>query len=258
MPHVIAEGGVALHYERHGSGVEDLLLLHGMGGSRTSWNAVLRHLDLSRFRVLTVDLRGHGQSTADPASFGFERFHRDLVTVIRAAGMNHVNVVGFSGGCKTAVWLAAETPALVRRVVLVAPPGLGIVPMPREVLWPFFEQLTREKSAPPVLEPWLTEKLGPFRDIVIRDYANTPLPVLKSAAEMWFYGSVEDQAARVRQRALVVAAAREPLGHADFQRETTLRCLPRAQLEMLDCGHWIPFEEPQALATLIMRFVETG
>lgn len=86
--------------------------------------------------------------------------HRDVVTVIRAAGMNHVNVAGFSGGCKTAVWLAAETPALVRRAVLVAPPGLGVVPMPRDVLWPFFEQLTRDKSAPPVLESWLTEKLG--------------------------------------------------------------------------------------------------
>jgi pimeloyl-ACP methyl ester carboxylesterase len=130
--------------------------------------------------------------------------------------------------------------------------------MPREVLWGFFDELTRNKSAPPVFEPWLTEKLGEFRATVINDYANTPLPVLRHAAEMWFYTSVEDRAARIAQSTLVIAGSREPLGNEAYQRETTLKSVPHAQLQILDCGHWIPFEEPIALARLISTFTKSA
>ena len=170
--------------------------------------------------------------------------------------IHSATVVGFSGGSKDAVWLAAESPRIVSGLILVAPPGLGVVPIPREVLWPFFDELTRDKKVSDAFEPWLTEKLGHYRDDVLSDYANTSLPVLRAAAELWFYASVEEQAKRVTQPVIVVAGAREPLGNADFQRQTTLVSCPHAELVMLDCGHWIPFEEPRALASIIGTFAQ--
>ena len=211
-------------------------------------------MDPARFRLLTIDSRGHGRSEGEPSTFSFARFNADIRAAIDAAQIRSATVVGFSGGSKDAVWLAAESPDMVRALVLVAPPGLGVVPMPKEVMWPFFDELTRDKKVSAVFEPWLTEKLGHYRDEVLRDYANTPLPVLRAAAELWLYTSVEEHARRVTQPMLVVAGAREPLGNAAYQRQTTLVSCPHAQLVMLDCGHWIPFEEPAALADLIGTF----
>lgn len=256
MPFLTANDGARLYYEIRGVGATDVILLHGMGGSGTAWRAVLQNFDLARLRILTIDVRGHGQSEGHPSTFSFARFAEDTCAIAAEVGMKNATVAGFSGGAKDAVWLATAAFRLVKRLVLVAPPGLGIVPMPREVMWPFFDEITRTKKAPPAFDAWLTDKLGDYREEVVRDYANTPLPVLRAAAELWFYGSVEDRGRLVNQPMLIIAGAREPLANAEYQQTTTLRCCPHAQLQMLDCGHWIPFEEPLALARHISAFAE--
>jgi pimeloyl-ACP methyl ester carboxylesterase len=254
MPRISTDEGVSIYFEVQGAGPIELILLHGMGGSTATWQAVLPHLAPAECRVLTLDFRGHGCSKADPETFSMRSFSADVQRAAEAAGMTSAIVVGFSGSTKNAVWLAAHDPVLVRALVLVAPPGLGSVPMPREILWPFFEQLTRTKIAPAEFEPWLTPKLGKFRETVVAEYANTPRAVLEAAAEIWFYESVEAEAARVVQPTLVVAGGREPLANEAYQAATTCAALPHARLEMLDCGYWIPFEEPAALARLLLGF----
>ncbi|WP_423918923.1 alpha/beta fold hydrolase [Frigoribacterium sp. 2-23] len=63
-----------LHIEVHGQGDRTAVLLHGMMGSRESWWRVVPLLVASGYRVLAVDLPGHGLSPRD-----------DTMTVDRAA-----------------------------------------------------------------------------------------------------------------------------------------------------------------------------
>jgi pimeloyl-ACP methyl ester carboxylesterase len=71
---------------------------------------------------------------------------------------------------------------------------------------------------------------------------------------MWIYSSVVDQAHRVRQPVKVMAARRDLMYDPEFQRQTTLITLPQATMEVLDCAHFIPCEEPALLARLIENF----
>jgi pimeloyl-ACP methyl ester carboxylesterase len=63
-----------LHVEVQGRGQRSAVLLHGMTGSRESWWRVVPLLVASGYRVLAVDLPGHGLSPRD-----------DTMTVDRAA-----------------------------------------------------------------------------------------------------------------------------------------------------------------------------
>ena len=54
----------ALHYEMRGRG-KDLVLLHGWGLTLGVWDG-LAHALARRFRVIAIDLPGHGRSDWDP------------------------------------------------------------------------------------------------------------------------------------------------------------------------------------------------
>ena len=54
----------ALHYELRGRG-RDLVLLHGWGMNLRVWDELARTL-ARRFRVIAIDLPGHGRSDWDP------------------------------------------------------------------------------------------------------------------------------------------------------------------------------------------------
>lgn len=68
------DAGMRLHVEVHGQGPRSAVLLHGMTGSHESWWRVAPLLVSAGYRVLAVDLPGHGRSPSD-----------DTMTLDRAA-----------------------------------------------------------------------------------------------------------------------------------------------------------------------------
>jgi pimeloyl-ACP methyl ester carboxylesterase len=255
MPFVTAIDGTSLYYHIHGTGPNEVMLLHGMGSS-SIWKPMLDHLDRDLVRTVAFDWRGHGRSAGSERQFSYPQFNDDILAVARAVGFSRSVIIGFSGGCKNAVWLAARNPERVRGLVLVAPPGLGIVPLPREMIAVFFDVLGRGGELPREFDPWFTEKMS-NRSAVIDPIAATPRRVLDASAELWVYTSITHEVSGLSTPVLVVAGAREPVYHPEFQRETTLATLPNAKMEVLDCAHFIPHEEPAALSGLITRFVAT-
>lgn len=257
MPEVTASDGARLHYEVFGNGPSEVLLLHGMGVSSTSWQPMLNLLDLTALRLVTMDFRGHGRSKGGEAGFNYPQLTADIWTVADAAGLRRPVIVGLSGSGKNAVCATLAAPTRVRGLMLVAPSGMGEVPLPRETMRWFFDHIGREKSIPPEFDPWFTEKIGPHRATVAREYSETARSVLDASAELWVHTSVADQASQIIHPVLVIAGAKEPLYHPDFQRQTTLVSMPQARMEILDCAHFMAFEEPAALASSLTRFCAT-
>jgi pimeloyl-ACP methyl ester carboxylesterase len=237
-----------------GTGARDLILLHGMGGSSSTWQEVIPHLDVTSCRITTLDLRGHGKSNGGETRFTYPQLTADILAVADAVGIQRAVIVTQSGSSKNAVHLAATAPNRVDGLVLVAPAGMGEVPLPREMLTWFFDHLARTGDIPAEFNPWFTSKIGTARASVAREYARTSRAILEASAELWVHTSVVEHAARVTQPVLVIAGAQEPLYHPDYQRRTTLASLPQARMEVLACGHFIPLEEPLAVATLVMQF----
>lgn len=97
---VNARDGVRINYEVHGRGTP-LMLLHGGGGSLERWHELgyVRALG-QMYTVVLVDARGHGKSDhpRHAASYRYEQFVSDLVTVLDHAGIDHAHFLGYSLG----------------------------------------------------------------------------------------------------------------------------------------------------------------
>ena len=110
--------GINYYYEIHGTG-EPLLLLHGGLGSIDMFGPVLPKLAEHR-QVIAVDLQGHGRtplgrSTINPVDIG-----NDLGQLLTRLGYSQVDVFGYSFGGATALQLAIQHPAKVRRLALMS------------------------------------------------------------------------------------------------------------------------------------------
>jgi pimeloyl-ACP methyl ester carboxylesterase len=122
--------GVNVHYLHAGTGPA-VLLVHGLGTSSVTWASNIQPLAEAGYRVVALDLPGHGDSdkprhiSYDPVA-GARLIHR----LLPALGVERVSLVGSSAGGLIAGMYGLAHPQQVERLVLVAAGGLG-----RQVAW---------------------------------------------------------------------------------------------------------------------------
>jgi pimeloyl-ACP methyl ester carboxylesterase len=126
MP-VFHHGAVELACLDEGQGAP-IVLVHGFGSSKEvnwvqpSWLTTLT--DAGR-RVITLDNRGHGQSTKlyDPSDYHTTKMAGDMRALLDHLKIERADVMGYSMGARIVAFLALEHPDRVRSMVLG---GLGI------------------------------------------------------------------------------------------------------------------------------------
>lgn len=116
MPTLEVEPGVRLAYTDQGSG-QPLVFVHGFGGSGDAWRRQVAALS-GRFRVVTVDLRGHGRSTRNAAPAAYGAFVDDLRALFTALDLQDVTLIGWSMGGHIALKYVLDLGAPVTRLVL--------------------------------------------------------------------------------------------------------------------------------------------
>lgn len=114
-------GGISLAADERGpADGAAVLMLHGGGQTRGAWNMAADALAARGFRVITLDLRGHGESDWSPdGHYMLERFADDLRDVIAQIGGAPV-LVGASLGGLSSMLACGEAPhAPLSALVLV-------------------------------------------------------------------------------------------------------------------------------------------
>jgi pimeloyl-ACP methyl ester carboxylesterase len=111
--------GVAVHYRESGRGFP-VVLLHGFGGSTFSFRYTEPAL-AARFRVITVDLPGIGNSSrSQDYTYSHESCVLLLHEFLERLGAGHAAFIGHSMGGAIALRYAVRFPNSVERLVLVA------------------------------------------------------------------------------------------------------------------------------------------
>jgi pimeloyl-ACP methyl ester carboxylesterase len=95
---------MTMHHTRTGSG-KPLLLVHGLGGTRQSWNTISPALARVR-EVIALDLPGHGQTPAEADSGTFDGLARSLDDWLGRQGLVDVDMVGSSMGARLVLEMA--------------------------------------------------------------------------------------------------------------------------------------------------------
>lgn len=117
-----SDDAVDLAYEAMGGNDKPvLLLIHGGTASRRSWDLVTPVLR-ANYRIIAVDMRGHGQSPAPDFGYSAVQLSADINRVIDDLALSQVTVVGHSLGGMAAIFLAAHRSDVVKSLVLVNVP----------------------------------------------------------------------------------------------------------------------------------------
>ena len=98
-----------------------VVCIPGMGDLRSSYRFLGPALVAAGYRVVTMDLRGHGESDATFGAYDDVAAGTDLVALLAEVGGGPAVLVGNSMGAGAAAWAAAEAPVLVAALVLVGP-----------------------------------------------------------------------------------------------------------------------------------------
>jgi len=251
-----------------GSG-PSLVLVHGLGGAASNWCELVPLL-APGFRLLVLDLPGHGGSSPLPSAPTLNPFADAVFRVAESEELLPAAVVGHSLGGLVALRLALRRPQAVRALVLAAAAGISsasriretlvtllVLTRPARLVAPHRRLIARlgwlrypvlgywEVSDPPALSPRAVEGFlaGPALHTDIAD-AGRALVAADPRLEL----------ARVHCPTLVLWGARDhmvPLEDGfDYARRlrAPLRVIP-------DCGHLLIGERPDACAEAITGFL---
>ncbi|MDX2274426.1 MAG: alpha/beta hydrolase [Hyphomonadaceae bacterium] len=122
--------GVRMHYRAQGADGPVLLLIHGYSASLHTWEPWAERLG-DEYRVISIDLPGHGLTSAPAGYAASIGAYRDLVEAFaQAQGLTHFAIAGNSMGGRVAWEYALAHPERVDALILVD--AAGFVDRPDE------------------------------------------------------------------------------------------------------------------------------
>lgn len=119
--------GKPVSYNKIGSGPENIVFVHGLGGTKDYWTPLVSTLALQdRATIHLYDFEGHGQTPTHPLSpLTVSSMAGDLAGIFKAAGASDTapaTLVAHSFGCLVALRFTLDNPGLVKKLILTGPP----------------------------------------------------------------------------------------------------------------------------------------
>lgn len=124
---ITVRDGVELNIAEGPGGEVPLLLIPGQGSTWREYSKALPHL-IDTYRIVVVDVHGHGRSAWNPADYTAVQIADDFATLIEDVFGAPAVVAGHSSGGLIAGVLAARHPELVRAVLFEDPPFFATEP----------------------------------------------------------------------------------------------------------------------------------
>lgn len=272
------DGGELHVVEKGPADARPLVLLHGITLAARVWGYQLRDLS-DRYRVIAVDLRGHGVSRAGEAGFGLPLLAEDLRTVLEALDLHDAIVVGHSMGGMTLMQFCGDHPEVlaerVAGVVFLA--TAGVVPM-HPIVQRALARATPRLQRVGEGRGWDRLPIMGIGDgdvpylLARRAFGRNPshvhveltreLVAACAPATSWpsalglVLHDAEEALAATSTPAMVIGGELDRITPIAFSRRIA-ELLPDAELHVLDgAGHQLMLERPEELAELLDRFAK--
>lgn len=248
--------GARIHARSLGEGAP-LVLLHGLSSSSTDWLPIAPGL-ATNYRLLLLDMRGHGQSSlATEGGYTISRMAADVAVVLDAFEIERAHLLGLSlGGC-VAIQFAVDYPDRVQRMVLVNTfarlRGAGVGSLRR--------RLTRVSAAlrdMDRLAQYVATSLfddPEYQRITYERMRRNDLGAIRRTMLTLLRFNLLDQLHRVRSPTLVLVGDRDKTVPFRCATEIMAR-LPSARMRVIpDAGHALPYDQPATFIDAVLDFL---
>lgn len=233
-----------------------LVLLHSLGTDLHLWDLQMPRL-IERYRVIRLDIRGHGLSAIDAIKFSMSDLADDVIAALDYLHIDTFYVAGVSIGGTIAQWIGFRIPKRVLGMIIVdtalvnaAPPGLWRA-RAEDVFQHGIEHLEMG-----ILSKWVTPRFldSPYADGMKQMLRRTTVEAFAGCS----YAIADTDLTSMNipgVRAVVVRGSEDQLTPPDYAQRLAIK--RNAQLHTLDGAAHLPnFEQPEALTNEIIAFIE--
>lgn len=245
--------GVPIHYVTAGTGGTALVFVHAWSCDKSYWD---RQIDsfAPQYRVVAIDLAGHGESGLDRRDYTVPAFAGDVVAVVESLGLRRIVLIGHSMGGPV---IAEAVRRLTGQVVGLVTVDVfkTAIPLPneeefRDFIAPIKRDFrrAREKMVRTYFSPQSDAELV---EHIARDMASAPPAVGVSAMAETFGWMFKEAPA-------TLASLNVPLRHINADPEVKKSAANGDVVWIAGAGHFIPQEAPEqfnaALAGVLREY----
>lgn len=259
MPEITSPGGT-LHYEMAGSG-DPVMLIAGLSGNGRGWGVQV-DMFASAFTTILPDHPGTGRSSEPTNGYEVGNHAADMAHLIRELGCGPTHIVGSSTGGAIAEVMALDHPDVVRSISLVS-------------AWARADDFFRHQFAVRK-QTLLEEGIAAYAELTAL-FLYSPQFIANSYPEVRAWcdmvanrgASAEIMAARIDMIMrhdqydrlggigvpTLVLVGRDDVCTPIHLSEEVASLIPRSELAVLDGGHLIYKENPQAFFEQVTEFL---
>jgi 3-oxoadipate enol-lactonase len=241
-----------LHHRVDGPvGASVVVLSHAIGTNLSIWDAQADELARD-WRVIRYDHRGHGRSPVPDGPYSIADLGSDLIALLDRLDVERASLCGLSLGAMTALWVAANVPDRVERVV-----ACSVIARPASpASWADRAATVRRDGlgaiADMVVERWGYRARRPDAGEVVRSLLLATPPEGYAATcdaierlDLW------PDLGHVAAPTLVVAGADDPAA-PESEARAIASALPDARVTVVEqAGHLVSVERPAELLAAI-------
>jgi 3-oxoadipate enol-lactonase len=250
--------GVSLRYARSGGHGRPVLLLHEMGGSLESWDPVLARIPQDQ-QTIRCDARGSGGSEKIRDAITCEAMADDIASLLDHLSVTDaVDVAGVALGGRLGLTLAARHPERVHRLIAINPPTeapgrSGAVLRERAELADKFgmRAITEAAMARSYPDPLRGDGKA-YANYVARFLTNDPTSyahIVRAVAN----SEMGDALGSIVCPTLFVSG-RDDLVRPPATIAAVAGLVPGARHVVIDGGHILSVQAPEALASTLVEF----
>ena len=251
---------IDIYYEIHGEG-EPLLLIHGLGSSSRDWEYQIPQFS-KLYKVITIDLRGHGKTSKPKGPYSIRGFADDVALFLEAINIKYVNILGLSMGTATGFELAINYPDLVKSLIAVNMSAKLSVKTFNEKKQFFLRNLIVKLLGMRKMGEVLAPKLFPspeqeeLRKKVATRWAENDKKSYLSAMNSLKNWSVEEELHKITCPTVVIAS------DGDYTpveiKEEYIKKIPNGQISIIkNSHHAVPMEKPEEFNRIVLDFLKS-
>lgn len=243
-----------------------VVLIHGYTDNARDWVPLIPYLSQD-FRLILVDLRGHGQSSKPECCYSRLDFAYDIKLLMDGLGVQKADIVGHSLGSIIAQTFAEYWPETTQRVVLISSTGGWPPGVPRKAPQFDFAAQIRKLKEPiepdsPFMIAWWDSPTPVDPDFIRRqrkDSAGIPLRVWLAVLDQGLpadaYADLQRTLPRLEAPTLLIWGSKDPIMEPPV-RDSLRKGLPHAKVKIFDgLGHNPFWEDPRAVADVVNGFL---
>lgn len=256
--------GADVYYEDSGGEGQPIVFAHGLLWSGRMFDAQVAALR-DRYRCVTFDFRGQGQSAVTPDGYDMDTLSQDAATLIEALGIAPCHFAGLSMGGFIGMRLAARHPELLRSLILMETAGDAEPPANVRKYRQFLiaERLLGPGAVAGRVMPVMFGRsflTDPARAAERAEWrrrlaANHRVGVRRATLGVIERRGVEDELGKITAPTLVIEGD-EDMAVPPERAKRTAALIPGARLVMIPhAGHTSTVEEPAAVTAAIEEFL---